>query len=472
MRLLGIMLIGLLLAACTSEDAGEPPTPTTTHAAPTADLRSTVKEAYVYGFPMVDNYRVMHAYFVDKDNPEYKGDWNQIHNIARVYTPSDTAVQTPNSDTPYSWLGVDLRNEPLVLTVPPVEDSRYLSLQFIDLYTTNFAYVGTRTTGNAGGKYLLAGPNWQGEKPAGVDEVLRSDTELGLVLYRTQLFDPADIDNVKKIQAGFGIEPLSGFQDQPAPPAAPVIDFPAPLSAADQRTSPEFFDMLNFALQFAPMLPDEQEMRDRFASVGIEAGKKFDFATRSAEDQQAIRDGMADALAEFDAFKKNQVDTGKVGSAQFFGTRADLNGNYLYRMAGAVLGIYGNTAAEALYPAAFFDSTGAPLDGSNRYTYRFAPGQLPPVDAFWSLTMYNVPQNLLVANPIDRYLINSSMLPNLVKDPDGGVTLYLQRESPGAEKEANWLPAPEGPFVAVLRMYLPRPEALDGQWQPPKPQKV
>ena len=153
---------------------------------------------------------------------------------------------------------------------------------------------------------------------------------------------------------------------------------------------------------------------------------------------------MADAWAELDAFKKDKIDTGEVGSAQLFGTAADLKGNYLYRMAGAVFGIYGNTAAEALYPGLFHDSTGAPLTGANNYTVQFASGQLPPVNAFWSLTMYEMPQSLLVNNPIQRYLINSPMLPSLVPDPDGGYTFYVQNASPGIDKEANWLPAPKG----------------------------
>ena len=170
--------------------------------------------------------------------------------------------------------------------------------------------------------------------------------------------------------------------------------------------------------------------------------------------------------------KKDKIDTGQVTSADLFGTRDDLKGNYLYRMAGAALGIYGNTAAEAIYPNAANDSAGAPLTGANNYTYRFEPGQLPPVNAFWSLTMYEMPQSLLVANPINRYLINSPMLPDLVKDPDGGYTLYVQHESPGPDKEANWLPAPKGPFVLILRLYWPKPDALDGQWQAPKPVKT
>jgi hypothetical protein len=164
--------------------------------------------------------------------------------------------------------------------------------------------------------------------------------------------------------------------------------------------------------------------------------------------------------------------TGKIGSAQFFGTAGDLEGNYLYRMAGAALGIYGNTAAEAIYPATAFDAGGQALTGADNYTYHFASGQLPPGTAFWSLTMYELPQNLLVANPMNRYLINSPMESSLIKDPDGGITLYLHNESPGPDREANWLPAPAGPFQVVQRLYWPKPDALNGTWKAPQPVKV
>jgi hypothetical protein len=414
----------------------------------------------------------MNSYFVNKDDPEYKGNWNEIHNTARVYTPADTAIQTPNSDTPYSALGADLRAEPLVLTVPPIEQQRYYSLQFVDLYTYNMAYVGSRTTGNGGGKFLLAGPGWKGPKPDGIDAVIQSDTDLAMVLYRTQLFGPDDLDNVKKIQAGYQVQPLSAFLNQPPPPAAPPIDFVPPLSKEQERTSPQFFDLLGFLLRFAPTLPGEEALRGRFASLGIGPDRTFNPDKLDPAVQSAVQAGMADAWAEFDTLRKNEVDTGKVGSAQFFGTAADLKGNYLYRMAGAVLGIYGNTAAEAVYPSFGNDSTGAPLTGANQYTVTFAPGQLPPVNAFWSVTMYEMPQSLLVANPINRYLVNSAMLPDLAKNPDGGYTLYLQHATPDLPKLPNWLPAPDGPFTVVMRLYWPKPDALNGNWKAPAPVKV
>src|SRR5882724_4995245 len=150
-----------------------------------AEARAIVKEAYIYGFPLVDNYRIQYGYFVDRQNPEFKAPWNQIHNTPRVYTPEDKAIQTPNSDTPYSFVGMDLRAEPIVLTVPPIEKERYFSVQLVDAYTFNFAYIGSRTTGNDGGSYLIAGPGWKGETPKGVKEVIRSETKFVFAVYRT-----------------------------------------------------------------------------------------------------------------------------------------------------------------------------------------------------------------------------------------------------------------------------------------------
>jgi hypothetical protein len=469
-----VLLLGAL-AGCSnnSKESTMTTTSTTAGGAVTpAQARDIAKEAYVYGFPMVDNYRILYSYFVDKQDPAYRGAWNVIHNTARVYTPADTAVQTPNSDTPYSMIGADLRAEPLVLTVPPIEAGRYYSLQFIDAYTYNFAYAGSRTTGNGGGKFLLAGPGWKGDKPEGINEVIHADTDLALVVYRTQLFGPDDLDNVKKIQAGYQVQPLSAFQNQPAPASAPAIDFVKPLTPDQQKTSPEFFNILNFVMRYTPTLPSETDLRARFATIGIEPDATSDANSLTPEMRTAIEGGMADAWAEFATFKKDKVDTGQVTSGDLFGTREFLKNNYLYRMAGAVMGIYGNSKEEAFYPIFDTDSIGAALTGANKYVYRLPPGQLPPVNAFWSLTMYEMPSSLLVANPINRYLINSPMLNTLTKDPDGGITLYIQNSSPGPGKEANWLPAPDGPFRLVMRLYWPKQEALDGQWKAPQPQKV
>jgi len=445
----------------------------TTHAADIspAEARAIVKEAYIYGFPLVDNYRIQYSYFVDRQTPEFKVPWNQLVNTPRVYTPADTAIQTPNSDTPYSWLGMDLRAEPLVLTVPPIEKERYFSVQLIDAYTFNFDYIGSRATGNEGGSYMVAGPNWKGETPKGVKKVFRAETEFAFAAYRTQLFNPDDLDNVKKVQAGYKAQTLSAFLGTAAPPAAPALEFIKPLTPAEEKTSPEFFNILNFVLGYCPTDPSEVELMARFAKIGVGAGKTFDASKLSPEMKKAIEEGVGDAWAAFGGLVK-LFDEGKVTSGDVFGTRAFLKNNYLYRMGAAVMGIYGNSKLEAMYPVYGVDSDGKKLDGANRYTLRFAPGQLPPVHAFWSLTMYNLPQSLLVANPINRYLINSPMLPELKKDADGGITLLIQNESPGKEKEANWLPAPKGPFIMYMRLYWPKEEAIEGKWTAPKVETV
>jgi hypothetical protein len=432
-----------------------------------AEARAIAREAYTYGYPLVDNYRILNAYFVNRQSPEYKGPWNQISNVPRVYTPDDKAVQTPNSDTPYSAVGMDLRAEPIVLTVPPIEKNRYFSIQLIDLYTHNVDYIGSRTTGNDGGSFLVAGPGWKGQVPKDVKRVIRSETELVLAVYRTQLFNPGDLDNVKKIQAGYKAQPLSAFLGQPVSQVAPAIDFVKPLTPDTQKTSLEFFNLLNFTLQFCSTHPSEKQLMERFAKINVGAGKAFEASKLSPDMKKAIEDGMADAWAEQAALKK-RIDAKELTSGDMFGTREHLKNNYAYRMAGAIIGIYANSKEEAMYPAYTVDADGQLLDGTTkRYTLRFAPGQLPPANGFWSLTMYELPSSLLFANPLNRYLLNKPMLPQFKMDADGGLTFLVQHESTGKDKESNWLPAPRGPFFMAMRLYWPKAEAMQGKWTPP-----
>ena len=433
------------------------------------EARSIAKEAYVYGFPLVDNYRVLYAYAVDTKGKEYKGPFNTIKNEARVYTPEDKAVQTPNSDTPYSFAALDLRAEPVVLTLPAIEKNRYYSVQLVDLYTYNFGYLGTRATGNAGGSFMIAGPGWKGETPKGVSKVIRADTELVLAIYRTQLFGADDLANVKKIQAGYQVQPLSAFLGKPAPPPAPKIDFIPPLTPKEERSSPRFFEILAFVLNYSPAFPDEVALRERFAKIGVvPGGKPFSLEGLSQEVRRGFVRGMIEGQKEIDTLRSQTKS-----SAGLFGDRATLGTAYAKRALAAQMGIYGNSKDEAFYVIYASDAGGGGLDASKeRYTLHFAKDALPPAKAFWSLTMYDLPEQLLVANPLNRYLINSEMLPGLKRDADGGLTLYLQSESPGKELESNWLPAPNGPFAAALRIYLPEPSVLDGKWKAPQLQGV
>jgi hypothetical protein len=424
--------------------------------------RAIAKEAYVYGFPLVDLYRINWGYFVDRGGPAYKGSIDTLVNVPNVYTPADTTVQTPNSDTPYSFALFDLRAEPWVITLPAIEASRYYAVQIIDLYTYNSYYLGTRTTGNGGGDFLLAGPNWRGTAPSGIKKAMIADTDLMLAGYRTQLFGPSDLENVRKVQAGYKIAPLSKYANSTAPSAAAPIHWIPPITPAEERTSLEFFNILAWVLQYCPTFPNEIALRGRFASLGIEPGKAFNAKGLSSTLSQAMAAGMADGQKEIDAKRATVTNTN-----DYFGTRQQLGTNYLNRAVAAQYGILGNSAAEAVYLPYEKDSGGKPLSGATAYTLRFGPGELPPVNAFWSVTMYDLPQQLLVANSINRYLINSPMLPQMKKDPDGGYTLYIQNASPGAEKESNWLPAPKGPFFLILRCYYPKEAVINGTWKQP-----
>jgi hypothetical protein len=437
-----------------------------------AETKMIAEEGFIYGLPIVMNYAVMYEYSVDKNSGQYKAPFNQILNEARVFTYKDTAIITPNSDTPYSLLWLDLRAEPMVLSVPAVEKPRYYSVMLCDGNTYNYGYIGSRATGFEPGDYLVAGPDWKGETPAGIKKVFRSTTQFSLAAYRTQLINPEDMPNVVKIQAGYKVQPLSAFLKQPAPPAAPTVDFPK-INNAMVKTG--FLGYLAFALQFAPAGPEEKEIRAKLARLGVEAGKPFDAKALSPEQRAAIGEGMKDGEAKVEKYLAagmKDINGWKVGS--LFGDAAFYSGDWLKRAAAAKGGIYGNDAVEAMYPLTKSLPNGEPLDGSkHNYTLTFAAGQFPPVNAFWSVTMYDGKTQFLVKNPIDRYLINSPMLPDMKKNSDGSVTLYIQKDSPGADKESNWLPAPDDLIYLVMRLYWPRTEAPsilppgEGTWKPP-----
>ncbi|MCK6189219.1 DUF1254 domain-containing protein [Pseudomonas sp. EYE_354] len=431
-----------------------------------SEARAIAKEAYLYGFPVVEMYKTLYTQAVDKGGTHFKAPFNRIGHTAQVFTPKDTAPLTPNPDTPYSFVWMDLRSEPLVLTLPKIEDDRYYSVQLIDLYTQNFAYLGTRSTGNNGGHYMIAGPDWKGQQPVDVDRVIYSESNIAYALYRTQLFDDKDLNKVKQIQSGYKVQPLSSYVKQAAPTKAPKVDWPKPM--ATMTEGPQLFRYLNFMLSFAAPQDSEKDQLARFARIGIAPGLPFKVNQLSAEQRKALEDGISDARAEFAAFKKDKIDTHQVSSGDLHGSRDRLNNNYLYRYAGADLALFGNSGDEAAVLSYTLDSEGKPVNGARHsYALHFAKGQLPPADAFWSLTLYDAKTKLLVPNHKKRYLINSRMLPNLKLDADGGLTLALQHHEPPKAEQSNWLPAPPGPFFAVLRIYLPKPEVGNGQWKVP-----
>jgi hypothetical protein len=452
---------------------------TTAHAADItpAEIKTIAQEGFVYGLPIVMGYAVMYEYAVDKNSGQYKAPFNQIKNEARVYTYKDTAIVTPNSDTPYSLAWLDLRAEPMVLSMPAVEKSRYYSVMLCDGNTFNYGYIGSRATGSEPGNYMIVGPDWKGDKPAGIKKVFNSTTQFSIAIFRTQLFNPKDMPNVVKVQSGYKAQPLSAFLKQPAPPAAPAINFP---KVNSELVKTNFFDYLDFSLQFAPAGPEEIATREKLARLGIGAGKTFDFNSLSPEQKAAVVEGMKAGEAEVeDGVKKIGTNINGWHIASIAGDRAFFNGDWLKRAEGAKAGIYGNDAVEAMYPLAIALPDGEPLDGSkHNYTLTFPDGQFPPVNAFWSVTMYDGKTQFLIKNPINRYLINSPMLPKMKKNADGSLTLYIQKDSPGQDKESNWLPAPNGPIYLVTRLYWPKetpPSILppgEGTWKPPGIVKV
>jgi hypothetical protein len=440
--------------------------------------KDIAEAGFIYGLPIVMNYAVMYEYAVDRNSGQFKAPFNQIKNEPNVFTYKDTAIVTPNSDTPYSFVWMDLRAEPIVLSVPAVDPKRYYSVQLCDGNTYNYGYIGSRTTGSEAGDYMVIGPDWKGATPPGIKKVFRSSTQLSLAGYRTQLFSPDDLDNVKKVQADYRVQTLSSYLKQPTTAAAAVaIDFP---KIDKELVKTNFFEYLDFALQFAPAQENEKEIRAQLASIGVGPGKTLNFKDLPLEQKLEIGLGMKEGERKVDEGVANAgkaINGWRVSGLP--GDSAHYNGDWLKRAVAAKAGIYGNSPEEATYPLTRVDGDGQTLDGSQHsYSLTFPPGQLPPVNAFWSLTMYDGKTQLLIENPINRYLINSPMLPTMKKDADGSLTLYIQNKSPGADKEANWLPAPNGPIYLVLRLYWPKTEppsilpAGEGTWQPPGVKRV
>lgn len=481
--LLASLITILALIGCSKDEPTQTVTqpPAATAEISAEDAKAIAKEAYIYGFPMVMGYKTIYNYVVDKENPEYKGPFNKLVCEARLFTPEDKAIVTPNADTPYCMFWMDLRAEPLVLTVPEMEPERFYHFQLIDLYTHNFSYVGTLTTGNGTGNFLIAGPDWDGEKPEGITDVIQSETTFIFNVTRTQLFDAGDLPKVKEIQGRYGLQPLSSFLGTEAPAAAPTPDFPVWVEGSqfDER----FFGYFDFMLSLLKKPGEgEKPLWDRLAKLGIGPGNIFDFKALSPEIQTALKTGVKDGFGEIENIIR-EFGSDPLGSAKAFGTREFLTesakenygheNHYLIRAAVAHVGIYGNSAAEAIYPTYFTDAKQQPLDASiNRYTLTFEKRKLPPVKAFWSLTMYDGKTQLFIENPLDRYLLNSTMIDQFKMEADDSLVLHIAKESPGGDLESNWLPAPDGPLYMVLRLYGPKAEALEGKWTPPQVQKT
>jgi hypothetical protein len=437
-----------------------------------ARARAIAEEAYVFAFPMLMGYRAAFGMALYEKGPGYRGPLNALVSDARTLDHTFREVITPNADTPYSMAVVDLRAEPVVLSVPAVTD-RYYVMQIEDLFGTNAHYVGTRATGRSAGSYVLAGPGWHGERPPGTEAVLPLETDLAFVIGRTQLLGADDVPALGAVQQGYGLQPLSAFLGVDPPPAAPHLDWP--LWDDDASRDERSFAYLSFLLGLCrPTHPSEVELTARFATIGIAPGASFDVDGLEADAREALRAGVESARGAI-AAKAERLGTTVNGwtAVDAFGDRGFYGDDYLLRAASAMAGWGGNDRVEASYPLTRVDGEGAPLDGAHRYRLRFE--SLPPARAFWSVTMYDTSYDgvagYLVENPIGRYLVNSTT-EGLVTGDDGSLTIHVQHDRPEDEHAPNWLPSPAGPFYLALRIYWPEAAALDGTWAPPPVDRV
>lgn len=372
----------------------------------------------------------------------------------------------PNSDTVYSAGWIDLTHEPMIFKVPDF-GKRYYSIELANFDADNFGYIGTRATGTRAGTYAVVGPNWKGTLPKGVKTVDAAQTNWIIALVRILVDSPEDMEAVKKLQDQIVVMPLSEYLGKRADtpsyvPAQPFGRLKDPL--ADWKN-------INRALTESPMPAHEAQMAKMYAQLGIGPGLDVDKMSPAVK-QGLVRAAKQGAMIVTSAPNYNvgrKMVNGWGMTPPNWGRNAP-DGHYLVRAAKSLGGFITHDQEENIYPATFIDDKGELLVDSRKYVLRFAPGALPPANAFWSTTLYG-PDFNFVDNPINRYSIGDRTQ-GLKKDADGGLTLYIQKDAPGADKDSNWLPSAGGNFHLVLRMYLPKTEALNGTWQPTAVQRV
>ncbi|KJY83990.1 hypothetical protein TW81_06610 [Vibrio galatheae] len=424
------------------------------------DLSKVAEEAYIFAYPMLYNYQTLYTQTQDSTFPGFIGGFNRYRHYARPATPADTDIVTPNNDTTYSWAWLDLRREPIVFETPQLDKDRYNVFQWVDLYTYIFASPGARLNGMKPGKYLFVGPHWQGNIPAGFDEVFRAESDFIGTLTRTSIGDADDIPKVRTIQQGYRFTPLSEYTA--TKPPAPVAQVAFPAWHESLAKTPAFITYVNFLLDHIKPHSDDAKAMKLFAAIGIGAGKPFNPSALDKDTAAKIQAGIDAALAKLTTRTASNEDN--IG---LFGPREYLKDDYESRAVGAMIGLYGQNESEAVYFSYQKDSQGKPLDGNKIYQLKFE--QAPPVSLFWSLTMYNLPQRLLVDNSIDRYSIGDRTK-GLITNNDGSITITLSSKNPGKDK--NWLPTPKGPFFMVMRMYGPEESILNKTWPRPVPTLV
>jgi hypothetical protein len=444
-----------------------------------AEQVNDAAEAYVYGYPLVYDLKEVAGFVEGGGSLPIQAPYNRFAYARQLLGP-ETKFVSPNNDTLYIIAHCDVRQDPLVLHVPDAAD-RYYVLQFIDAWTNNFAYIGRRATGTAEAEYLLTDDGYEGEVPDGMT-VVSAPTGVFTIGGRVQVDGQADLAAVHALQDQFTLTPLSVDQGGAAPP--PVAGVPKPDPRV--RDDLEWWERFRVALAaFPPPAADGPflALAERFGATAGESpyvdpdpGLAEVLAAGQRAGQARIEElakgsgnapgGWTSALHLFD-YNLDHLGLGTIDAPEW--KIPDRTKAYVTRAVAARAGLWGNHGYEAYYAFVWTDDDGRPLDGTNRYALRLE--RPPPVDAFWSLTMYDVPDFHLVANPIDRYSIGDRT-PGLHTDADGSVTIWMQTDSPGPDRESNWLPTPAGAFRPILRMYQPQQPVLDGTYVLPPVRRV
>jgi len=429
--------------------------------------------AYIWGFSLVTMERQFN-YVTSPNVPPGpgRGPANSVSCARDLANASFTDIVNINVDTIYCYAQFDLRNEPVVVVVPPISD-RYNTFQFLDAYTNSYNYLGQRASGVTGGTYLLVGSDWNGQVPEGMTKIW-TPTNLAWLLNRILVKGPSDVPNVNAIQDKIIVKPLSEFQanttSSPAPVTETNVSKEIPIGPQPTLIAPtgiKIFDEIGAAMVGNPLNPPDPVLVTKLASIGIGPGK-----VPSTEANDTIKTALQTGITKGQKMIDSKVaNIGTVVNGWLTAPQAGVYGtDYLFRAATTQYGLGANIGQEAFYPSTFTDSQGLPLSGNSSYLIHFDPGQTPPVDSFWSVSMYN-DKYLLIDNPINRYSIGK-YTEGLKNNTDGSLDIYIQNKNPGPDKESNWLPSPEGSFLMFMRLYLPQPQALNGTWQLPLVEKV
>jgi hypothetical protein len=445
------------------------PPPASAEDLPSDEIGQIARDVYVYAYPMVVMDVTMRVGTNVKEPTGLRAPLNQITHARTFPDANFTDVVRPNADTLYSVMFLDVSKEPMVFSVPD-SGGRYYLLEMLDMWSDVFAVPGKRTTGTSAQTFAVVGPQWNEHLPAGLTEY-RSPTGLVLMIGRTQTNGKADYAAVHEFQDGIKAVPLSAYGKPYTPQPGlvnPQQDMSAPPDQVEKMDPVAFFSLFAELMKANPPHANDYPIVDRMKRIGIEPGKSFSFESASPEVQHALK-------AAPEAFKTVKAMITKSGVLSN-GWRTNLTAigtygtDYMHRAGVAYGGLGANPIEDAVYPSAFADSDGRPFDSARRYTMHFHKDGIPPVRAFWSLTMYDQRQ-LFAANPIDRYAIGDR--DKLAFNPDGSLDLYIQRDSPGTDKESNWLPTPaSGPFTMNMRLYWPKAGVLYGNWSPPPVQRV